>query len=223
MAICNAVESVLIKGNPDGALDKERNEVVESVVRISKPDVCSKSEASRVQDSSDPSRKSNLSPTKPVSSTFELPCHLGDLFKRSTTDLTNEVSKQLHDLLLRFANVFSEGPHDLGRTDLVKHWINTEGSTPIRQPPRRLPLAKREEAAKAVSEMYEQGIIEPAAGPWCSPVVLVKKKDGGTRFCIDYRKLNNVTHRDSYPLPRIDDSVEALSGARWFSTLDLKS
>ena len=149
VAICNAVESVLIKGNPDGALDKERNEVVESVVRISKPDVCSKSEASRVQDSSDPSRKSSLSPTKPVSSTFELPCHLGDLFKRSTTDLTNEESKQLHDLLLRFADVFSEGPHDLGRTELVKHRINTEGSTPIRQPPRRLPFAKREEAAKS--------------------------------------------------------------------------
>ena len=70
--------------------------------------------------------------TKPVSSTFELPCHLGDLFKRSTTDLTNEESKQLHDLLLRFADVFSEGPHDLGQTDLVKHRINTEGSTPIR-------------------------------------------------------------------------------------------
>ena len=70
--------------------------------------------------------------------------------------------------------------------------------------------------------MYEQGIIEPAASPWCS-VVLAKKKDGGMRFCIDYGKLNDVTRKDSYPLPRIDDSVEALSGARWFSTLDLKS
>ena len=74
-----------------------------------------------------------------------------------------------------------------------------------------------------MNEMYKQGIIEPAAGPWCSPVVLVKKKGGGMRFCVDYRKLNDVTHKDSYPLPHIDDSVEALSGARWFSTLDLKS
>ena len=114
MAICNAIESVLIKENLDGALDKERNEVVVSVVRISKPDVCSKSEASRVQDSSEPSLKLSPPPTKPVSSTTELPCHLGDLLKRSTTDLTNKESKQLHDLLLEFADVFSEGPHDLG-------------------------------------------------------------------------------------------------------------
>ena len=69
---------------------------------------------------------------------------------------------------------------------------------------------------KAVNEMYKQEIIEPAAGPWCSPVVLVKKKDGGMRFFVDYRKLNDVTHKDSYPLPHIDDSVEALS---WSQTV----
>ena len=153
----------------------------------------------------------------------EFPHHLCELYKRSTTDLTTQESEQLRKLLIEFADVFSEGPHDLGRTDLVKHQINTEGAAPIRQPPRRLPFAKRDEAVKAVNEMHEQGIIEPAAGPWCSPVVLVKKKDGGVRFCVDYRKLNDVTRKDSYPLPRIDDSVEALSGARWFSTLDLKS
>ncbi len=184
---------------------------------------------SSVQDGAEPStreslKSGHLSPVKSDDcSATELPCHLRDLFKRSTTDLTNEESKQLHSLLLEFADIFSEGPHDLGRTDLVKHQINTGGATPIRQPPRRLPFAKREEAVKSVNEMYEQGIIEPAAGPWCSPVVLVKKKDGGMRFCIDYRKLNDVTHKDSYPLPRIDDSVEALAGARWFSALDLKS
>ena len=86
----------------------------------------------------------------------------------------------------------------------------------------RLPLAKRE-AAKAIKEMSEQGVIEPSTSPWSSPVILVKKKDGSVRFCVDYRKLNDITLKDSYPLPRIDDSVEALSGAKWFTTLDLKS
>ena len=71
--------------------------------------------------------------------------------------------------------------------------------------------------------MQEQGVIEPSSSPWSSPVVLVQKKDGTNRFCADYRRLNEVTHKDSYPLPRIDDTIDALSGVEWFSTLDLKS
>ena len=153
----------------------------------------------------------------------ELPHHLRDLYSRSANGLTSAEADQLYDLLFEFSDVFSEGSHDLGRTDFVQHQINTDVAAPIRQAPRRLPLARREEAASAVQEMYQQGVIEPSASPWSSPVVLVKKKDGGVRFCVDYRKLNEVTHKDSYPLPRIDDSIEALSGAKWFSTLDLKS
>ena len=153
----------------------------------------------------------------------ELPHHLRDLYIRSANGLTSAEADQLYDLLFEFSDVFSEGSHDLGRTDFVQHQINTGVAAPIRQAPRRLPLARREEAASAVQEMYQQGVIEPSASPWSSPVVLVKKKDGGVRFCVDYRKLNEVTHKDSYPLPRIDDSIEALSGAKWFSTLDLKS
>ncbi|GBM53776.1 Retrovirus-related Pol polyprotein from transposon 297 [Araneus ventricosus] len=71
--------------------------------------------------------------------------------------------------------------------------------------------------------MVDNGIIEESSGPWTSPIVLVKKKDGSTRFCVDYRKLNEITKKDSYPLPRVDDTLDALNGSQWFTTLDLKS
>ena len=71
--------------------------------------------------------------------------------------------------------------------------------------------------------MQEKDVIEPSASPWASPIVLVRKKDGSTRFCVDYRKLNSVSRKDAYPLPRIDDTLDTLAGAQWFSTLDLIS
>lgn len=71
--------------------------------------------------------------------------------------------------------------------------------------------------------MQDANIIEPSNGPWASPVVLVTKRDGSARFCLDYRKINDVTVKDSQPLPRIDDSLDALSCSKWFSNLDLKS
>jgi len=71
--------------------------------------------------------------------------------------------------------------------------------------------------------MKAAGIIEPAASPWASNVVLVKKKDGHLRFCVDYRRLNAITYKDSYPLPLIDNCLNALSGSSWFSTLDIRS
>ena len=74
-----------------------------------------------------------------------------------------------------------------------------------------------------LDKMEAQGVIEPSNSPWASPVVLVKKKDGTVRFCIDYRKVNEITEKDAYPLPRIEDNLDSLKGARWFSTLDLAS
>ena len=71
--------------------------------------------------------------------------------------------------------------------------------------------------------MERQGIIEQSISPWSSPVVLVRKKDETTRFCVYYRRPNDVTRKDSFPLPHIDTTLDALNGSRWFSTLDLKS
>jgi len=76
---------------------------------------------------------------------------------------------------------------------------------------------------KIIEEMKSQGVIEESRSPWTSFVVMVKKKNGSLRFCVDYRKLNSITVKDSYPLPRIEDILDQLSGNSWFSTLDLKS
>ena len=108
----------------------------------------------------------------------------------------------------------------------VRHFwnihIQTKGS-PICQPPRRLPFHKRTEVQNLLSDMVKKGIVEPSDSPWSSPIVLVKKKDGSTRFCVDFRQLNSVTCKDAQPIPRIDDTLDSLSGSCWFSTLDLAS
>ena len=122
---------------------------------------------------------------------------------------------KLEALLHEFADVLSVSDDDLGRTNIVKHQIDIGDATPVRQPPRRLPFHQRETVQQHVDKMLRNGIIEPSKGPWSSPVVLVEKKDGTRRFCVDFRKVND--------LPRIDDTLDTLGGAQWFSTLDLAS
>ena len=108
-------------------------------------------------------------------------------------------------------------------TLLVEHSINTGDHLPIKQLPRRIPHFLRAKVSQHVEEMLEQNVITPSHSPWASPVVLVAKKDGSTRFCVDYRKLNAITKMDVHPLPRIDDSLDQLAGSCYFSTLDLAS
>ncbi|GBN02467.1 Transposon Ty3-I Gag-Pol polyprotein [Araneus ventricosus] len=121
-----------------------------------------------------------------------------------------------------FQNLFSTCDADVGRCNMTQHRINTGDHLPIKQYPRRLPFARKEEAERLVNEMGENGIIEESSGPWDSPIVLVEKKDASIRFCVDYRKLNEIAKNDSYLLPRIDDTLDALNGSQWFTTLDLK-
>ena len=136
--------------------------------------------------------------------------------------LSSLQQQQLNDLFKEFSDVFSQGEDDLGCTPLLEHTIETHGP-PLRQPYRRQnPAVRREEMAQ-VQQMLASDVIRPSYSPWASPVVMVKKKDGSLRFCVDFRQLNAATVKDAHPLPRIDDLLDALHGALWFSTLDLKS
>ena len=110
-----------------------------------------------------------------------------------------------------------------GRTNLVEHEIDVQGHPPIKQPVRRLPLAKQKAADSEVDKMLQEGVIEPSISPWSSPIVLVVKKDNSIRFCVDFRLVNDVTRKDAYPLPRIDETLDTLGGARWYCTMDLAS
>ena len=99
----------------------------------------------------------------------------------------------------------------LGRTDLVKHKIFTENVPPIRSRPYLPPLTSQTFINKEVQQMLENKLIKESTSPWTSPVVLVRKKNGKLRFCVDYRKLNSITKKDSYPLPRIDEMLDSLA------------
>lgn len=125
--------------------------------------------------------------------------------------------------MTKYQDVFSKSADDLGRTDRVQHRISTGNANPIRHPPRRLSLGKRDIEKIEIEKMLKRGVIEPSKSPWCSPVVLVTKKDGTTRFCVDYRALNNVMIKDAYHLPRVDECLDSLAGGKWFSCLDLCS
>ena len=147
----------------------------------------------------------------------EVPEHLKDLLARSIKYLSPTDAKRVRDLLIRYQHIFSTGEGDLGRTDRGAHDIKTapEAKT-IRERARRVPASQQKEIDEHVRKMREQGIVKPSNSPWASPVVLVNKKDGSRRFCVDYRKLNQAMIKDAYPLPRIDDTLDALGGAVWF-------
>jgi len=147
---------------------------------------------------------------------------LGYILEKMPDNLTDQELKQFSVLLTSYAHLFAVKPNDLGRTNVLTHQIETTGK-PIRQAVRRIPIPQRQEVKKLLSEMRQKEIIVPSKSPWASPIVLVPKKDGSLRFCVDYRKVNEITHKDAYPIPRMDDALDTLAGSQCFSTLDLKS
>ena len=152
-----------------------------------------------------------------------LPKHLTDLYNRTSEGMSSTQKKQIANLLGKYGDIFSKDENDLGRTGIIKHKISVDNSRPIKQGMRRVPVHMQDEVDRQLDLMLEHDIIQPSGSPWASPIVLVKKKDGSRRFCIDYRRLNDVTVKDAYPLPRIDESLDQLAGSKWFSCLDLSA
>ncbi|XP_059210478.1 uncharacterized protein LOC131989303 [Centropristis striata] len=117
-----------------------------------------------------------------------------------------------------YADVFSPLP---GRTSLIQHNVETHPGVTVRSRPYRLPEHKRKVVQAELKAMLEMGVIEESNSAWCSPIVLVSKKDGSIRFCVDYRRVNDVSRFDAYPMPRVDELLDRLGTARFFTTLDL--
>ena len=130
---------------------------------------------------------------------------------------------KLRALLEKHAKVFATDDESLGYTETVRHRIRLKDDIPVSQPYRRIPPTQYEEVKEHIKKLLRKGIIKESMSPYASPIVLVRKKDQSLRLCVDYRHLNAKTVRDAYPLPRIEESLDRLHGAKWFSVMDLAS
>ena len=130
--------------------------------------------------------------------------------------------RSLVSLVCKYLVIFAESEADVGTTSLAFQEIDTPDTHPLRQPVRRLRYGEvREAVAKEIEKLTNAGIARPSTSPWASPVVMVRKKDGSCRMCVDYRRLNSVTKFDCFPLPRLNKALDAFAGATVFSSLDL--
>ena len=156
-------------------------------------------------------------------SSTELPEHLEEMVRRASPNIKAETRRGLRRIIKELQVCFACPGGKLGRCGLCKHKINVQGNHPCKSGPRRYPLAQRDIMEEELQKMLNNDIIEPSSSPWAANVVLVRKKDNSVRFCVDYRRLNAVTKKDAYPLPHIGDTLDALSGSRWFSCLDMSA
>jgi hypothetical protein len=140
-----------------------------------------------------------------------------------TTHKIDTIHPDLNQLLRRYSLIFSI-PHSLPPNRPHDHHIHLQpDSAPVNIKPYRYPHFQKEAMTSMIAEMLKDGIIRPSTSPYSSPVLLVKKKDGSWRFCVDYRALNAITVRDRFPIPTIDELLDELKGAQFFSKIDLRS
>jgi len=149
--------------------------------------------------------------------------HVVDLYGGACGNCTSSTERQvLAQLLTEYSDIFSHGNGDMGLAKVIFHEIPlAAGTSLIRQPTQRLGPEKK--VSWQVQELLDRFLIETGRGAWSSPVILVKKNDGSWRFCADYHRLNSVTIQDAYPLRQINESLNALGGSKYFSTLNLLS
>jgi len=164
----------------------------------------------------DPARKMPAKVQRVESEAVQVPEYLEKLLSAVDDTIPEDACQALEAILTSHLDVFSVDENDLGRTNLIKHHIDTGDAKPVRQPLRRFPPAHVEAISGHVDNLLKQGTIEPTSSPWASNVVLAKKRDGTLRCCIDYRQLNAVTRKDVYPLPRINDCLDAMASASFF-------
>ena len=137
--------------------------------------------------------------------------------------LGSKLAKDAKDLILEFHDIFSLDDFEIGETEAAEHEIKLSDPTAFKERFRRIPPPLIQEVKNHIKEMLDARVITPSESPWCNAVVLVRKKDGSLRFCIDFRRLNSMTIKDCYALPRIDETLDSLQGSSYFSSLDLKS
>ena len=150
-----------------------------------------------------------------------IPTHLKKLYDDSIQGKTEKEKQSIANLLIKYQDVFSKTEFDLGRTHLGEHVIDTGDAKPIKQRPRRVPIAFADQEEKVIKQMEEQKIIRKSNSPWASPLCLVMKPNGKVRPCIDYRAVNKLTEPDCFPIPNTKDCLDAFAGAKLFSTFDL--
>ncbi|KAL1255457.1 hypothetical protein QQF64_013518 [Cirrhinus molitorella] len=133
--------------------------------------------------------------------------------------ITDQQRQAFHTLLKKWSGVFARDENDLGCTEAVQHRIYTGDAPPIREQFRPLPPMRYKQMKLLLIGMLETGVITESSSPWAASIVMVKKKDGSWRFCVDYRKLNAV----EFMMPRIEETLTTLTQDEWFTTLDLAS
>ncbi|MCP4194461.1 MAG: RNA-directed DNA polymerase, partial [Planctomycetaceae bacterium] len=138
--------------------------------------------------------------------------------------LDPEEQSALEELLDEFSDVFSQDPTDIGRARVCEYTIDlAEGAKEFREAPRRMTPERHLKADQQVQILLEMGLIEPSRSSFASGIVMVKKPNGEDRFCVDYRKLNDITQKDAFPLPNITDTIDSIGNAKYFSSMDMGS